>query len=87
MEIVMLLLETEEAIDYHYYYKEERASGHRMVFAENNSFCREIRQAKLDLREGQSNVPTLTSTHLIAGSNFNDMASRCPDKLRNGHQS
>jgi hypothetical protein len=68
MEKLMLLLETEEAIDYHYFYKEERARGHRMVFVENNSFCREIRQAKLDLR-GQSNVPTLTGTHLITGSN------------------
>jgi hypothetical protein len=68
MEILMLLLETEEAIDY-YYCKEERARGHRMVYAENNSFCREIRQAKLDLREGQSNAPTLTSTRLITGSN------------------
>jgi len=65
----MLLLETEEAIDYYYYYKEERAREYRMVFAENNSFCREIRQAKLDLREGQSNAPTLTSTNLITGSN------------------
>jgi len=40
-----------------------------MVFPGNNSFCREIRQAKLGLREGQSNAPTLTSTHLITGSN------------------
>jgi len=47
----MLLLGNEEAIGYHYYYKEERARRHRMFFAENNSFCREIRQTKLDLRE------------------------------------
>lgn len=65
----MLLLGTEVDIDYHYYYKEERARAHRMVFAENSSFCREIRQAKPNLREGQSKAPTLTSTHLIAGSN------------------
>jgi hypothetical protein len=70
MEILMLLLENEEVIDYYYYYKEERARGHRMVFAENSSFCREIRQAKLDLHEGQSNAPTLTSKNLITGSNF-----------------
>lgn len=83
----MLLMGNEEDIDYHYCYKEERSRGHRMVFAENSSCCREIRQAKLDVREGQSNAPALTSTHLITGSNFNDMASRCPDKLRTGHQS
>jgi hypothetical protein len=69
MEILMLFPETEMDIDYHYYYKEERARGHRMVFTENNSFCREIRQTKLNLREGQSKAPTLTSTHLITGSN------------------
>jgi hypothetical protein len=36
MEILILLLETEEAVDDYYYCKDETERGHRMVFAEHN---------------------------------------------------